>query len=208
LEKYFYDQQEYIKCKPGCSYCCETGHFPVSEIEYSYLQLGVKSLNNGVKHNLNRKVLTLYRERFTHLEQGKDIFDFSYKCPLLENALCLVYEYRPIICRTHGLITSTYIDDNKTSQKYQMPSCVEKGLNYADVWDKQMKMVSTIFAKTLQKKVLPEIYELGFSTILDDFKKINHGDIRMIFEWILLDIPDCHELIAFIKQDVISSMSK
>ena len=30
LDKYFEEQCEYVKCKMGCSYCCEVGEYPFS----------------------------------------------------------------------------------------------------------------------------------------------------------------------------------
>ena len=35
LQKMFDNQAEFIKCKEGCSYCCEQGEYPFSELEFN-----------------------------------------------------------------------------------------------------------------------------------------------------------------------------
>ena len=40
LEKYFEEQCEFVKCKEGCSSCCEVGEYPFSRLELEYLMSG------------------------------------------------------------------------------------------------------------------------------------------------------------------------
>ena len=37
LSRYFEEQCEFIKCKMGCSACCEVGEYPFSRLEAEYL---------------------------------------------------------------------------------------------------------------------------------------------------------------------------
>jgi len=72
--------QERIRCRPGCSGCCE---------EFSVLAIEAIAL---------AKALRECDVRPAAVAAGK-----QPSCPLLHRDRCLVYEARPIICRTQGL---------------------------------------------------------------------------------------------------------
>ena len=55
-----------------------------------------------------------------------------YQCPFLINRLCSVYKYRGIVCRTHGL---AWYDEDEN--KIKLPYCVNIGLNYSKVFDRE-----------------------------------------------------------------------
>lgn len=200
LDKYFEDQKEYIKCRAKCSYCCEGGAFPASEIEYSYVKLGFDALNVRIKSMLRAKSLQIYERRFIHMQQGRDIFDFTYSCPFLIEKQCAVYNHRPLICRIHGIMNYEFTEEGQIdTQKVNMPCCTPIGLNYAEVWDVNTKSISEEKAKSLGKKTMPKVFTTSYSKLLDEMEAIGHGDIRMLFEWILLDIPDYQQIIEQIK---------
>lgn len=75
-----------IACKPGCDGCCR--HFSVFPVEAYNLARAVASLDPGVAG--------MIRDRAGNLREGDG-------CPLLHGGCCMLYEKRPIICRTHGL---------------------------------------------------------------------------------------------------------
>ena len=202
LEKYFEEQKEYIKCMPGCAYCCNEGHYPTSEIEFNYLKPGFKELDKEVRKSIKIKAVKLYKKRLIHLNKGNDIFKFTYECPFLHENKCLVYDYRPIVCRTHGLITTTFTEESGDTPEVHMPACTVDGLNYADVYDEKSKNLSDEKIKKLNKKNPPKIYSAGYSRLLDELKDVGYGDIRMLFEWVLLDIPNHQDIIAKIKKEV------
>ena len=58
-----------------------------------------------------------------------------YECPFLVDNKCTVYPARAIICRTFGLISY----DEK--EKRRIPFCVDLGLNYANVFDKESEKI-------------------------------------------------------------------
>ncbi len=126
LDKMFEGQKEFIKCKEGCSFCCERGEYPFSKLEFDYLLEGYKKLNNDEKSiilfniaNINEKMSKNYNEQF------------MYTCPFLINNKCSVYKYRGIICRTFGLLCE------HNDGRLTMPFCQELGLNYSQVYDKE-----------------------------------------------------------------------
>jgi len=72
-----------IACKKGCDYCCRfLNLFPVEAFALSaaFCQMDKSDRDRIIKG----------------LEKGTD------DCPLLIKGQCLLYEARPIICRTHG----------------------------------------------------------------------------------------------------------
>ncbi len=74
-----------IACRRGCSACCILG--TVNAIEAHVLIRAVRALPARVRASLGRR-----------LERGGE----RPGCVLLSRGACLVYESRPVICRTHG----------------------------------------------------------------------------------------------------------
>ena len=75
-----------ITCHDGCSSCClAISVFPVEAVAM------IEAANR------------LPAEEFQHLKQHLASWSEGEACPLLADDRCLLYEARPIICRTHGL---------------------------------------------------------------------------------------------------------
>lgn len=75
-----------ITCHAGCSSCClAISVFPVEAA--AMIEAAGK----------------LPPEQLLHLKQRLQSWSGGEVCPLLADARCLLYEARPIICRTHGL---------------------------------------------------------------------------------------------------------
>lgn len=75
-----------ISCRAGCDACCR--HLSVFAIEAAALKEALDALPETEAELIRRKAGTATPEG---------------ACPLLHDGLCLLYEARPIICRTHGL---------------------------------------------------------------------------------------------------------
>jgi Fe-S-cluster containining protein len=75
-----------ITCSAGCSSCCTA--ITVFPVEAAAIRDALESLPE-------RKA----REIHLHIADHSD----DERCPLLFNHRCLLYDARPIICRTHGL---------------------------------------------------------------------------------------------------------
>ena len=162
LEKYFEEQCEFIKCKEGCSTCCEVGEYPFSRLELEYLMSGFVSLPFEIKHKIKEEIKKLKSE------QPK-----MYKCPFLIDGLCSVYKYRGIVCRTHGL---AWYDESE--DKIRLPYCVNIGLNYSKVFDRD---TGEVFLEN------PIRERLRIDTVLqsDEAKKydLECGEIRPLIKW-------------------------
>ena len=75
-----------LVCGPGCDSCCVAiSVFPVEAA--ALLEAAAK----------------LPPERYRQLKQQLESVADSEQCPLLFEGCCLLYQARPIICRTHGL---------------------------------------------------------------------------------------------------------
>lgn len=67
-----------ISCAPGCDACCGQV-LELLAVEYYYLQTAAQQLRPAEQPSAGAA------------------------CPLLYRGRCLAYQYRPVICRTHGL---------------------------------------------------------------------------------------------------------
>ena len=162
LDKYFEEQCEFIKCKPACSACCEVGEYPFSRLELEYLMSGFVNLQFDIKHKIKEEIKHLVAEK-----------PKMYKCPFLINKMCCLYKYRGIVCRTHGL---AWYDEGEN--RIRLPYCVNKGLNYATVFDRE---TGEVFLENPIKE------RLRIDSILksDEAQLYNLelGEIRPLIKW-------------------------
>ena len=155
LNKYFENQKPYLCCKKGCSYCCEKGEFPTTEIEMQYLYYGFMFLSDDVKKNIHEKITKLKELKKQHSVEK----ELLYECPFLINNACCLYEYRPIICRTHGLMF--FLTDKNGNLHKKIPYCVNLGLNYANVYDTEQKIITTEKWQQSGIKVEPNAFNIS-----------------------------------------------
>jgi uncharacterized protein len=77
---------EQITCSAGCSSCCTS--ITIFPVEAAAMREALENLPDRQAEDIRR-----------HISEHAD----DERCPLLLNHRCLLYEARPIICRTHGL---------------------------------------------------------------------------------------------------------
>lgn len=159
LAKFFAQQRSYIFCKEGCSICCENGEYPLSYKEMEYVMQGYLSLPNLVKIEVQKKLADLKQNKTTCEK-------FFHECPFLVNKVCSVYSYRPIICRIYGLMWYYYT--NTGEKRFNMPCCVNKGLNYSNVYDESKGTLTTEKWKQTGIDVEPVSYNISLKTLLDN----------------------------------------
>jgi Fe-S-cluster containining protein len=108
-----------IPCRPGCAACCH-GPFDISLADLRLLEAGLATLAPEVREQVRQRGQALL-DRMHALEPGwgppydvramdEERFDrltealAEVPCPLLdEGGACLVYAYRPMVCRLIGL---------------------------------------------------------------------------------------------------------
>lgn len=85
----------------GCDdNCCRTHFYHHTHIEYLYIRQGFKSLSD----DLQEDVLMRAGETRDRMQNAGNTADaFRLMCPLNIKGKCSLYEYRPMICRMHGI---------------------------------------------------------------------------------------------------------
>lgn len=87
-------------CK-GCEdNCCFTRFFHHTLLEYLYIMEGYGRLDRAKQVEVKRRALEVCRKTDEDDEKGIPV---RVMCPLNFDGLCLMYEYRPMICRLHGI---------------------------------------------------------------------------------------------------------
>jgi Fe-S-cluster containining protein len=170
LKKLFQSQKQYIKCKKGCSKCCEIGDYPFSQLEFSYLTKGFLNLPTENKKLVQRNILEIIEKKKTF--NGKI---FQYKCPFLIDNECCVYPYRGLVCRTFGLC---YYDE--TIKAVKLPECVNFGLNYSENYDKNFQTLNIPDVPQINLRI-DKIFESELAKKYD----LDYGEIRSLDKWII-----------------------
>jgi len=85
----------------GCKdSCCLTRFYHHTLLEYLYIMEGYHILVNEKKVEMKHKALEIYHKTREADEKGAPVRSM---CPFNVNDLCLIYMYRPMICRLHGI---------------------------------------------------------------------------------------------------------
>lgn len=153
LDRMFSAQAEFIKCKEGCSYCCERGEYPFSKTEFEYLLEGFKELDTETKLKVLENIALLNEQRAKSTEKP-----FMHTCPFLINHSCSVYNNRGLICRTFGLLCE------HENGRLTMPFCQEYGLNYSSVYDEKVGQISD--EKVNQCSTEPKAYRISRDNVM------------------------------------------
>ncbi len=85
----------------GCEdNCCTQRFYHHAVAEYFYLLEGIKKADPELREQIFRKSMVV-TESYWHEVQAGEVFKLM--CPANFDGLCSVYEWRPMICRLHGL---------------------------------------------------------------------------------------------------------
>ena len=85
LGKFFQEQAPYIFCKEGCSHCCESGEYPLSEVEFAYLNLGARTLPLEVFQQIDKNNEHALREFWGSRNISKEQIIDSWGNPVRED---------------------------------------------------------------------------------------------------------------------------
>ncbi len=178
LEQFFDAQKDYMFCKSGCSLCCKTGCYPSSKIEVDYLKKGLELVDTATRDAVLANIVHLKEKR--KLEGGDR--NWLYDCPFLVDEKCSVYEHRMVVCRTFGL---PYF---KEDGSLIIPSCVDHGLNYSNVYDFENSCLCPEKIKEAGFKQEPLAYNLSSKFLYNcEFAKVSNldfGEQKALLDWL------------------------
>ncbi len=80
--------------------CCFTRFYHYTLIEYLYIKEGFHCLENKKQVEVKQRSLAVCRKTDEADEKGKPV---QQMCPVNSGSLCVLYPYRPMICRLHGI---------------------------------------------------------------------------------------------------------
>lgn len=180
LEKFFNQQKDYIFCKSGCSLCCEFGQYPFSELEFKYAMIGYNNLSDEIKSLIQKKIKEVKEQ-----QADDNSKEFAYECPFLIDKMCSIYNYRGIICRTHGLMF--YYQDENGESKSKAPKCMSIGLNYGNVYDEKAKTISSEMWEKSGIETEPVAYNLSLKFLLNNVLTkqlaLDFGEEKTLIDW-------------------------
>lgn len=142
LEK---QHSNHMKCKAGCDMCC---------MDYSVLPIEFYSIVNALKSNNIKPLIN---------SDAKE-----EDCIFLNNHRCMIYEDRPIICRTHGLPLLFMSDEGN----WELSACE---LNFTEFDMEQFSEENTF----PQDKFNSKVFMLN-KKFVQEFSEIKYGEFDLI----------------------------
>lgn len=90
----------HFKCNGCADNCCTSLFFHHTYIERAYLRHGMEALAQDSQNIILDRAEQYCKKTF---HQTGEIKSLKIYCPANDNHRCLLYAYRPMICRLHGL---------------------------------------------------------------------------------------------------------
>jgi hypothetical protein len=96
----------------GCpDNCCDSYFLHHTYAEWAYLWLGLRQLAEEKRQDLVARSMTWLEQSTRAIAAGRRP---QLMCPLNEEGLCLLYQHRLLICRTHGVPATLTRPDGQT----------------------------------------------------------------------------------------------
>jgi len=109
--------QLHLSCEACPDNCCDSYFLHHTYVEWAYLWIGFKRLAAEQQDALLGRSRAWLQETEKTLAGGERP---QVMCPLNDNGLCTLYEYRLLVCRTHGVPASMTRPDG---QNLRFPGC-------------------------------------------------------------------------------------
>ena len=106
-----------LSCKDCSDNCCDSYFLHHTYAEWAYLWLGFSSLVSAEQKEILKKCRNYVAECDKAKKSGEHP---QLMCPLNEKGLCMLYRYRMLVCRTHGVPAVLTRPDG---QKLHFPGC-------------------------------------------------------------------------------------
>ncbi|WP_448589857.1 YkgJ family cysteine cluster protein [Thermodesulfobium sp.] len=139
----------------GCtSNCCTTLFYHYTFVEEFILQYGLSKLENDKKLLIleNSRKYLLSKESYNGKEK------FKMMCPANKDGLCMIYEYRPMICRIHGIPSKLVFPNGRIDFYKGCEVLASKFLEFPYVLDrtpffKNLSLLEIDFRKRINKPI-------------------------------------------------------
>ncbi len=89
-----------FRCNGCVDNCCLTRFHHHTLLEYLYLMEGMRTLRSGIRLALRELALAVITRMVDSERRGESI---RIMCPLNRDERCMLYPFRPMICRLHGI---------------------------------------------------------------------------------------------------------
>ena len=104
-------------CNACADICCQTRFYHHTYIEYLLVKEGFHTLGSDMQTEIVSRARKVVRQAADLEKEGKPA---RLMCPLNFEALCVLYPYRPMICRLHGI---PHEFQNGAGHRVQAPGC-------------------------------------------------------------------------------------
>lgn len=95
----------------GCGHnCCRSRFYHHTHLEYLFILKGYRSLDNVKRAEIKKRALEVVAEYSAAYKKDGAL---RQMCPLNFDGLCILYPYRPLICRLHGIPHEFRTPDNR-----------------------------------------------------------------------------------------------
>jgi hypothetical protein len=102
----------------GCSdNCCDSYFLHHTYAEWGYLWLGFRRLQEDAQQEIHRRAEVYQRDCEIALARDERP---QVMCPLNQNGRCILYPYRLMVCRTHGIPATMIRPDGR---RLNFPGC-------------------------------------------------------------------------------------
>jgi Fe-S-cluster containining protein len=89
-----------FQCNGCADNCCMTRFYHHTLLEFLYLAEGLRTLESDVYHAIRKQALKVDAKIDGTDNQGETL---RIMCPLNREERCMLYRFRPMICRLHGI---------------------------------------------------------------------------------------------------------
>ena len=89
-----------FNCHDCKDICCQTRFYHHTYLEYLYVLEGFKSQSSASQSEIEARALNVVQQS---AELDRNAKPVRLMCPLNVDKLCILYPYRPMICRLHGI---------------------------------------------------------------------------------------------------------
>ena len=103
-------RQTGFQCRGCGENCCRSLFFHHTWLEYLYLENGLRLLAPDRRKGIERRAAEVRDGTAKALAAGAQP---RLMCPLNEDGRCLLYDYRPMICRLHGVAHRMRLPDGR-----------------------------------------------------------------------------------------------